>query len=112
MLMVFNKSNVLSTLNTSNTRFDKKLGVLEETKQQNIIMPQKDYNKKDFNGKLLTLKKKHSIYEDQMKEIFDSNEKNLEKKMQLIDDQLSLQTNDIQERLKERRSSVTGFWEF
>ena len=73
----------------------------------------KDVQKEDeFKVKVSTIKKNQWIYEDQMKQILESNEKYLEKKLSIIDNQLNSQSSDIRERIKERRTSVhiSGFF--
>ena len=110
MLLMLNKPNVMSALNNKiNNNKGVKLSNNDDYDKENNnkLKTAGSYNKEaDFNVRVLTMKKNHMIYEDQMKEIFESNEKNIEKKLEIIDNQLNFQTNDIQERLKERRNSI------
>ena len=108
MLLVLNKANVISALNNhkiatkhgesdEGINFGEKLEVFDENKEN---------KEADFSVKVLKMKKNHMLYENQMKNLFESNENDYEKKIQLIDHQLNSQAHDIQERIQERRNSV------
>lgn len=114
MLLLLNRPNVMIALNNSYINGKNQECHDSETKENRkpICENTKDAQKEnEFNVKVSSIKKNQWIYEDQMKQILESNEKYLEKKLSIIDNQLNSQTSDIRERIKERRTSVhiSGF---
>lgn len=118
MLLLLNRPNVMIALNNSyingknnQESFNSNPEIKEKRKSK--CENTKDVQKEDeFKVKVSSIKKNQWIYEDQMKQILESNEKYLENKLSIIDNQLNSQTSDIRERIKERRTSVhiSGFF--
>jgi len=109
-MLALNNSSIKNKKKVSSNKEESKLEPADTEIQDLENIKKED----EFKVKVLSMKKNHWIYEDQMKEIFESNEKNFEKKLEIIDNQLNLQTNNIQERIKERRTSfyISGFYPY
>ena len=109
MLLLLNRPNVIVALNNSYINGKKQEALNQEKKEiktlklteENLKNVQKE---DEFKVKVSSIKKNHWICEDQMKQILESNEKDFETKLSIIDKQLNSQTSDIKERIKERRT--------